>query len=36
MIGVRAATVRGNLFKARAAIREKLLELHPAWREIAR
>ena len=36
MIGARAATVRANLFKARAAIRQKLLELHPAWREIAR
>lgn len=36
MIGVRSGTVRANLFKARAAIRERLLELHPAWREIAR
>jgi len=36
MIGVRAGTVRANLFKARAAIRERILELHPAWREITR
>lgn len=36
MIGARAGTVRANLFKARAAIRERLLKLHPAWREIAR
>ena len=36
MIGVRAGTVRANLFKARAAIRERILELHPAWREISR
>ena len=36
MIGVKAGTVRASLFKARASIRERLLELHPAWREIAR
>ena len=36
IIGVRPGTVRANLFKARTAIRERLLELHPAWREIAR
>lgn len=36
IIGVRAGTVRANLFKARASIRERLLELHPAWGEIAR
>jgi len=36
MIGIRAGTVRANLFKARAAIRERILELHPAWREISR
>jgi RNA polymerase sigma-70 factor (ECF subfamily) len=36
MIGVRAGTVRANLFKARAAIRERILEQHPAWGEITR
>ena len=36
MIGSRPATVRANLFKARAAIRERLLEIHPAWQEITR
>jgi len=36
MIGARPGTVRANLFKARAAIREKILELHPAWQEITR
>ena len=28
-----AGTVRGNLFKARAAMRERLLQDHPAWQE---
>ena len=36
MIGLRPGTVRANLFKARAAIRERHLELHPAWGEINR
>jgi len=36
MIGSRPGTVRANLFKARSAIREKILELHPAWQEITR
>ena len=34
MIGIKAATVRANLFKARASIRAHILELHPDWREI--
>jgi RNA polymerase sigma-70 factor (ECF subfamily) len=34
MIGIKPATVRANLFKARSSIRAHLLELHPAWREI--
>jgi hypothetical protein len=34
MIGVKPVTVRANLFKARTAMREKLLALHPSWREI--
>jgi len=36
LIGVKAATVRGNLFKARAAIRTHLLAVHPAWGELNR
>lgn len=36
MIGVKAATVRANLFKARASIRARILSEHPAWREINR
>ena len=36
MIGIKAGTVRANLFKARAAIRTQILELHPDWREIHR
>ena len=36
LIGAKPGTVRANLFKARAAIREKILELHPAWQEITR
>jgi len=36
MIGVKAATVRANLFKARASIRAHILSEHPAWREINR
>lgn len=27
-------TVRGNLFKARASMRARILEAHPAWREV--
>jgi RNA polymerase sigma-70 factor (ECF subfamily) len=34
MIGIKAATVRANLFKARASIRAHILEMHPDWREI--
>lgn len=34
LLGVNAGTVRGNLFKARASIRARLLEDHPAWREV--
>ena len=36
LTGMKAATVRGNLFKARAAIRAHLLAVHPAWSELAR
>lgn len=36
LIGVKAATVRGNLFKARSAIRAHLLAVHPAWGELNR
>ena len=36
MIGIKAGTVRANLFKARASIRAHILELHPDWREIHR
>jgi|SRR5687768_12014930 len=34
LIGSKPGVVRANLFKARAAIRGHLMELHPAWREI--
>lgn len=34
LLGVSAGTVRGNLFKARASIRARLLEDHPGWREV--
>ena len=36
MIGIKAGTVRANLFKARASIRAHILGLHPDWREIHR
>ena len=36
LTGIKAATVRGNLFKARAAIRAHLIAVHPAWRELSR
>ncbi len=36
LTGSKAATVRANLFKARAAIRAHLLAVHPAWSEVAR
>lgn len=36
LTGIKAATVRGNLFKARAAIRAHLLAVHPAWSELGR
>lgn len=36
LIGAKSATVRVNLFKARAAIRAHLLAAHPAWAEITR
>lgn len=35
LTGSTAAAVRGNLFKARAAIRAHLIEVHPAWRELS-
>lgn len=34
LLGTNAGTVRGNLFKARASLRERLLQDHPAWREV--
>ena len=34
LIGIKPATVRANLFKARAAIRASILKLHPDWREV--
>lgn len=34
--GMNPASVRANLFKARAAIREKFLATHPSFREVAR
>jgi RNA polymerase sigma factor (sigma-70 family) len=36
LTGLKAATVRGNLFKARAAIRAHLITAHPAWKELGR
>ena len=36
MIGLKAATVRASLFKARASLRARILHEHPAWREIHR
>ena len=36
IIGLKQATVRANLFKARAAIRGHIIAAHPAWREVAR
>lgn len=36
LIGLKQATVRANLFKARSAIRGHILAAHPAWREAAR
>jgi len=34
LIGSSASTVRGNLFKARASLRARLLQDHPAWCEV--
>jgi len=34
LLGMNAATVRANLFKARGSIRARLLQDHPAWREV--
>jgi RNA polymerase sigma factor (sigma-70 family) len=34
--GMKPASVRANLFKARAAIREKFLASHPSYRELTR
>jgi len=34
LLGMNAATVRANLFKARASIRARVLQDHPAWREV--
>lgn len=36
LIGMKATTVRANLFKARAAIRAHLLAVHPEWSELSR
>ena len=36
LTGVKAVTVRANLFKARAAIRAHLLAVHPEWSELSR
>ena len=36
LLGTNAGTVRGNLFKARSALRARLLEDHPSWRELQR
>jgi RNA polymerase sigma-70 factor (ECF subfamily) len=36
LIGSKPGAVRANLFKARASIREHLLESHPSWKEIDR
>ncbi len=36
LIGSRPGTVRANLFKARASIRQHLLDAHPAWKELDR
>jgi len=36
IIGLKQATVRANLFKARAAIRGHIIAAHPAWQEVAR
>lgn len=34
MIGAKPVTVRANLFKARTAIRSRILATHPAWAEV--
>ena len=34
LLGTSAGTIRGNLFKARAAMRARLLQDHPAWQEL--
>jgi len=34
LLGISSNTVRGNLTKARAAMRARLLQDHPAWREV--
>ena len=34
LIGMKATTVRANLFKARTAIRSHLLAVHPEWSEL--
>ena len=36
LIGARPGAVRANLFKARASIRQHLLDTHPAWKELDR
>ena len=36
MIGSRDGTVRANLFKARSAMRKRILDAHPSWKEIVR
>ncbi len=36
LIGIKAATVRGNLFKARASLRAQLIAANPAWKEADR
>jgi RNA polymerase sigma-70 factor (ECF subfamily) len=34
LLNTSSNTVRGNLFKARSALRARILEDHPAWREV--
>lgn len=34
LLGVSAGAVRGNLFKARASMRARILEDHPDWQEL--
>ncbi|HEX6574340.1 MAG TPA: RNA polymerase sigma factor [Gemmatimonadaceae bacterium] len=36
LLGMKAATVRANLFKARSSIRAHLMQNHPAWEEVSK